>query len=63
MKIIIHKMKDCPLCKKCVKLFEHWKIPFKSRTDWFEPTREYPYVTIELEYKEVVKWIAEGKLR
>lgn len=60
MKLIVHKMEECPLCDKCIKLLKHWKIQHKSAWDWFEPKRPYPYITIELEYEELVEWISKG---
>ena len=63
MKLTVHKMKDCELCSKCVKLLRHWKIPYKEKMDVYEPDRKYPYITIELEYEELVEWIGKGKIK
>ena len=58
MKLIVHKMYDCSLCGKCIKLLLHWNIPYLSTTDKIIKDRPYPYITIELEYEELVDWIA-----
>jgi len=63
MKITVHKMENCKLCRKCAKLLKHWGIPFRERMDYFVEDRPYPFITIELEYEECVKWIAEGRLK
>lgn len=63
MKLIVHQMYDCKLCRKCIRLLEHWNIHYKAVYDKPEQVRPYPYVTIELEYEELVDWIAREKLQ
>ena len=63
MKLVVHKMHGCQLCKKCEKLLRHWGIPFRPVYDEPKQDRLYPYVTIELEYEETVNWIAMEKLK
>jgi hypothetical protein len=62
MKLVVHKMKDCPLCDKCIKLLVVWKISYIEIYDEPEQDRLYPYITIELEYEELVDWIAREKI-
>jgi hypothetical protein len=56
-------MKNCHLCSKCIKLLKHWNIKYRSTYDYPEQARLYPYITIELEYEEVVDWIAREILK
>jgi len=63
MKIFVHKMHGCNLCKRCVRLLRNWNIDFFEIYD--EPVaddREYPYITIDYEYGEIVEMIAKGEL-
>lgn len=55
-------MKNCPLCQKCTDLLEHWSIPFVAIYDNPKKDRQYPYVKIEYEYKELVDLIGKGML-
>ena len=62
MKLVVHKMRGCPLCDKCLRLLAVWKISFKEVCDEPKQDRHYPYITIELEYEELVDWIAREKI-
>jgi len=63
MKLVVHKMHGCKLCHRCLQLLKHWDIRYRSVYDKPEKDRSYPYVTVELEYEEVVDWIAREKLK
>lgn len=62
MRLVVHKMTDCSLCAKCIKLLKHWGIVYREVYDNPIQDRPYPYITIELEYEELVDWIARGKI-
>ena len=55
-------MRGCSLCLRAVRLLKAWEIKYKPVYDDPILDREYPYITIELEYEELVDWIAKGKL-
>lgn len=63
MKLVVHRMAGCLLCEKCEQLLSEWNIPFTSVYDKPKKDRPYPYITIELEYEEVMDWISREKLQ
>jgi len=62
MKIVVHKMHGCRLCRRCNKLLQHWNLPFKEVYDDPVQDRQYPYIEIEYEYGEIVELISMGVL-
>jgi len=63
MKLLVHKMRDCQLCNKCIDLLIHWDIAFTSVYDYPVQDRPYPYITIEYEYEEIIDMIAREILK
>lgn len=63
MKIVVHRMHFCRLCKQCIALLKHWSIAHQEVYDEPIHDRPYPYITIELEYEELVDWIAKGVMK
>ena len=63
MKLVLHRMRSCKLCIEAAKLLHRWNIPFRSRHDCPRQDRPYPYITIELEYEELMDWISREKLQ
>ena len=63
MKITLHTIKNCSLCSKAMKLLRHWNIRYIYILDIPADDRPYPYITIELEYEELVNMIAKGVLK
>jgi len=61
--IIMYKMDDCILCKKAIKLFEHWNIPYIVLNIKPYQDRDYPYFDLNgkiLEYADLLKLIEEN---
>ena len=56
-------MHGCKICYKCIRLLKHWNIRYRSVYDKVVKDRPYPYITIELEYEELVDWIAREILK
>ena len=56
-------MIGCGLCYRCMELLTHWNIKYATKWDKPEQNRPYPYITIELEYEELVDLIAKGVLK
>jgi len=63
MRLIVHKMHGCKICHKCIRLLKYWGIRYRSVYDKPIKRRPYPYITIELEYEELVDWIAMEKIK
>ena len=56
-------MLRCSLCGKAMRLLRYWNIKYTYVLDVPEEDRPYPYIVIELEYKELVDLIAKGGLK
>ena len=63
MKIIVHRMVDCSLCNKCMKLLSYWNMSYDVICDEPKQDRPYPYITFEYEYEELVDMIAKGGIK
>ncbi len=63
MKLILHRMFKCKLCTEIATLLHRWDIPFTPVYDKPEQDRPYPYLTIELEYEEIMDWVSREKLQ
>lgn len=61
--IVVHKIENCPLCDKCIKLLKHWHIKYRVVYDIAQQDRPHPYITIEYGYKELIQMITEGRIR
>lgn len=59
MKIIIHGMDKCPLCKKLKKIFKDTGIAAKYIIDDPQLEKPYPYITLEYQYEEKEKLIRD----
>ena len=63
MKLTVHKMHNCKLCNKCIRLLQHWNIAYWTVYDKSVQDRPYPYITVEYEYEELVDMIAKGVIK
>ena len=63
MMIVVHKMVNCKLCDKCIKLLKHWNIGYREVYDLAIQDRTYPYITKEYSYEELVDMIGKGDIK